>query len=185
MVDHIHRKFNKSFILLYVGNYCIKIDSFSYLFLKGFVPFYIEIYKFYCFFLAIYIENRWYALMIFDATLESFEEASLRVQKTLTSLKELIYKADVCKEKIPKDISFPKMDFDINKYLTGICSVEDEIERELKELVVFLDIQNEEVEKDVAYYKEMVSRAGIRTKLENISYLVNKKMYLDEGKGRE
>lgn len=123
--------------------------------------------------------------MIFDATLESFEEASLRVQRTLTSLKELIYKADVCREKIPKDISSSEMYSDINEHLAGICSAESEIERELKELVVFLDIQNEEVEKDVLRYKEMVSKAGIRSKLENISYLVNKKMGLDEGKGRE
>ncbi|UTX43061.1 hypothetical protein GPU96_04g07960 [Encephalitozoon hellem] len=117
--------------------------------------------------------------MILEATLESFEEASLRAQKTLTSIKELMYKADVCKEEIEEKISTTETCLDINESLINMCSVESEIERELKELVVFLDIQSEDIEKDVVNYKEMVSKAGIRSKLENISYLVNKKMCLD------
>ncbi|KAL7345840.1 hypothetical protein P7C65_04s1g06520 [Encephalitozoon intestinalis] len=118
--------------------------------------------------------------MILEATLEVFEEASLRVQKALTSMKEKLYKIDVCNKKISESLPSDRGNLDVKDYLTRICEVENEMERELKELVVFLDILGEEMMRDAENYKEMVSKAGIRSKLENISYLINKKMYLDE-----
>ncbi|UYI27553.1 hypothetical protein J0A71_06g14260 [Encephalitozoon cuniculi] len=122
--------------------------------------------------------------MLFEATLEVFEEASLRAQKTLTSLKELMHKINSCSERILQGFSSAEESSEIKKHLMEVCDSEDAMERELKDLTAFLEIQNEEIERDVACFKEMVSKAGIRSKLENISYLINKKMYLEEEKNQ-
>lgn len=119
--------------------------------------------------------------MLYEATLETFEEAFLRIQGTLTPLKELTYRKDLyTRDAIDKLSSSPDSVEEIKKCLVKIYEVEKEIEKELRGLAVFLDMQNNEVHEDVSNFKEMVFRAAIKNKLENISYFVNAEIYEKE-----
>lgn len=123
--------------------------------------------------------------MLYEATLETFEEASLRVQRTLTSLKELTHRKDIyTKNLLDGFASHSTNEEDTKEHLLRMYDVEREIERELRELAVFLDIQAEDIGEDMGSFKEMVSKAAVRTKLENISYFTNTGMY-PRGSDRE
>lgn len=112
--------------------------------------------------------------MLYEATLETFEEASLRVQRTLTSLEELMHRKDRHTRDVLEALETGS---DAMEHLAGMEEAEKEMEREFRELVIFLDIQNEDVRNDVEDFKEMVSKTAIKNKLENISCFVNSSVY--------
>ncbi|KAH9411323.1 hypothetical protein HK407_06g11540 [Ordospora pajunii] len=115
--------------------------------------------------------------MLCEVTLEVFEETSLRVQKTLEAIKRITI--DEAK-KITSMMHIYKGGVNVENFaaikdsLHKIIQADDEIENELKELAIFLDIHNSDAKAEVDDFKEAVSKAGLRSRLDNIAYLLSR-----------
>ncbi|KAM0671673.1 hypothetical protein CWI42_060070 [Ordospora colligata] len=115
--------------------------------------------------------------MLCEVTLEVFEETSLRAQKTLDAIKRISLNEV---QKIPSmvkthnnDNSSTKSFEAIKESLHKIIQADNEIENELKELAVFLNIQSAAARAEVDDFKEIVSKTGLKSRLDNISYLLS------------
>lgn len=116
--------------------------------------------------------------MLYEAMLETFEETALRVQKVLSSMKEQMHwgEEEMCKvARMAQDE--PRDAGEILGSVKKMQEHEKEIERVIRELVVFLDIQSAEVRQDAESFKEMVCKAGMRSRLENISCVMEGEMW--------
>jgi hypothetical protein len=117
--------------------------------------------------------------MLYEATMESLEDASLAIQKTLTIIKELRYNRDCCYRAFKRSIEGERSE--AREHLEKMCQIEKQIERELKSLINILDSGKEGIAADIRGFKEMVFRAGLKTKVANIGALINKEINALEG----
>jgi hypothetical protein len=116
--------------------------------------------------------------MLYKATMESLEEASLKVQRVLTVIKELRHSRDCCYKAFKKSVEEKT---EARKHLEKMCQIEKQIEKELKGLINILDNGMDGIAADVREFKEMIFRAGLKTKVANIGALINKEMNTLEG----